>query len=1123
VNLFRTEGWKLKDGAEMAFRKDADGRGYIQEMKLPWPLITKGRRYSAGESFRCGVELLWGEADWPVHRYADNLADGATSREFFWTAKDAWGEVRLEPKGGLTLPVPPWEKEIAEERPEGPVEIRYEIPRDARVTIAIDDMEGRRVRNLLPAAERKAGANTDLWDGLDDSGNVVPPGEYRVKGLHHDGLRLKYATSFASPGDPPWNTADGKGAFYGDHTAPQAVAAGGDMLALACPMGEAGPHLIGVDLEGRRQWALKNRRSFGGGRISLATDGRTLWIANADGKDGAFTIWRCELKTGKYAPWKRKGDKGDPVLDLPLGGDAMAELRCIALHDGALAVIKSKSRRLLVLDAETGDVTKELADMPEGMSACAFGPAGELYLAAGEKLYRVDLASGRRRVVRRGLDAPSGVACDSKGNVYVAQRGSRQCVLVVSPRGREVRTVGKRGGRPRHGFFDEKGMLQPRQIAVDSRDRLWVTEETHHPKRTSVWSLEGELLFDLAGPTGYAAGGVVNPLDHARGWSEGVEYSLDHETGRFRPLYTLSSPVLGEGRGFGAECKITRVEGREYLQTTGRQRSSGWVWIFVRDPDGSWRNVAAFGRVGQGRSIDEPGHKHYNAQFRTPLWEGLFGKSFVWTDANDDRKAERAELDIKDIRLGRFYWGQMVGDDLTVAIPYGQREIMVFRPQGFTDRGVPRYSFDSAETVVREGPVGGEGMMAVGRDGRLYLNQSPLTAVDRSGKVLWTYPSDYVSVHGSHRAPAARPGLLIGPSSFYGTAFVNDEVGEVLYLNGNLGQNFIFTEDGLWVQSLYNDCRGWFDVPARAVRGMSCDAMTAGGESFGGDFCRSDDGRYYTTGGGTAAIVMEVTGLDTLRRFSGSVRVTDADVRAAQELKVARAARKQAKKVYTVTRAAEPPPTDGSLEGWGMEKDALELQAGRHKVGTVKAMYDDAILYLAYKVNDRSPLKNAGQDEKLMFVTGDCVDLMLRTDANSEKASPVAGDLRLLMTVRAGKPLAVVYRPVAPGAPAGERAEFSSPWRTIPFDSVKVVEFPLAMKPVRGGYAVTAAVPLELLGLRSLKGVALRGDFGILRSDQTGRECTSRNYWSNKTTNNTNDVPDEAILAPGLWGEIRFE
>ena len=70
---------------------------------------------------------------------------------------------------------------------------------------------------------------------------------------------------------------------------------------------------------------------------------------------------------------------------------------------------------------------------------------------------------------------------------------------------------------------------------------------------------------------------------------------------------------------------------------------------------------------------------------------------------------------------------------------------------------------------------------------------------------------------------------------------------------------------------------------------------------------------------------------------------------------------------------------------------------------------------------------------------------------------------------------------------------------------------------------MTAAVPLRLLGLEALKGKTLRGDFGILASDSAGRECTARHYWANPATNNTNDVPDEAMLVPALWGQIRFE
>jgi len=413
-------------------------------------------------------------------------------------------------------------------------------------------------------------------------------------------------------------------------------------------------------------------------------------------------------------------------------------------------------------------------------------------------------------------------------------------------------------------------------------------------------------------------------------------------------------------------------------------------------------------------------------------------------------------------------------------------------------------------------------MLFVGRDGRRYLNQSPLTAVDPAGKVLWTYPSDYVSVHGSHKAPAPRPGLLIGPSSFYGAATVSAEVGEVFYLNGNLGQNFLFTEDGLWIQSLWNDCRGWYDVPATAAIGMPCDAMTAGGESFGGWFCRTGDGKYHVIGGGTSATLFDLSGLDSLRRFATAVEVGKADLAAADELRVRRAARSLRAKAATIAVAAAPPALDGELAGWKMDQGAVEIAGGAGVVGTAKALHDAKHLYLAWQVKDPSPLKNAGQDERLMFITGDGVDLMLRTTAAKDD-KPVAGDLRLVLTMKGGKPLAVLYQPVLPGAAQDEAAELSSPVRSVRFDRAKAIDIPVAMRPIPGGYAVTAALPLALIGVDSLKGKVLRADFGILLSDSAGQECTSRNYWSNKAANNTNDVPDEAMLQPALWGEVRCE
>lgn len=1117
ATLFRTQGWEMERGVAMAFKADADGKGYAQELRLPWSLITQAGKPASRMS--CGVELLWGEADWPVHRYADNLAEGQTSREFFWTAKDAWGPVFLDTAGRLSLPVPPWEQAVAEEQPEGPVRIVYTLPRDQRVTLAIDDAQGRRVRNLLPAAGRKAGANTDRWDCLDDAGNLIAPGRYTVKGLHHDGLHLTYEGHFASLGDPPWSTADGKGGYYGDHTPPEAVAFGpGDRGAIACAMGEAGPHLIGVDLEGRRQWGLANRQAFGGGRVSLATDGRILWVANVDGRSQSFTIWRCDLTTGAYAPWRRTGADGKPVLDLPVcAADGMAQMRAIAVQGGRLAVILAAERSIVLFDAGTGDETGRLRDLPAGLAALAFRPDGRLIVAAGDSLLLMDTAGGPPSGLATGLADPRGIAIDAQGTIFVAQRGAAMDVAVFATDGKRLRTIGRAGGRPATGLFDASGMLNPSQIACDAKGRLWVTESHQQPKRTSVWNPDGSLAFDRIGTTAYAAGGQIDPRDAGIAFSERTEYRYDTARKSWRPFATIPDAI-----GTGAEwvARFARVGGREYVQFRGTARDAGMVKILVRRPDGSWRHCVEFGNVGTGKSLDDKHHQEWNRTFATPLWEGLFGKAFCWIDRNDDGAAQREEIETATGHLGGYYWGQAMGEDLMVVIP-SAGALWTMKPDGFTAGGTPLFALAAAAKAKPACGITGGGMLFVGRDGRRYLNQGPLTAVDVDGRVLWTHPSHYVSVHGSHRAPAPRPGLLIGPSSFYGATTVAG-IGEVFLLNGNLGQNFLFTEDGLWIQSLWNDCRGWFDVPARAEPGMPCDAMTAGGESFGGWFCRTPDGTVHVLGGGTAATMFALAGLDSLTRFGATVEVTAADLTAADELRVRRAARARQAKVATIARTAAPPPLDGSLAAWRMAEGGVVIAGGAGVVGTAKALHDDRNLYVAWQVKDGSPMRNGGQDERLLFITGDCVDLMLSTSAAQEER-PVAGDLRLVIAMKGGEPTAVLYQPVAPGAAKEEGADLSSPWRSVHFDRVKAVDIPVAMKPAPGGYAVTAAIPLALIGLDTLKGRSLRGDFGILLSDSAGQECTSRNYWSNTAANNTNDVPDEAMLQPAMWGALQGE
>lgn len=1128
--LTQTTGWELTGGAAMGFAVDADQRGYVQEIRLPWALITKGHRYVAGESLRCGFELLWGEADWPVHRYADNLMPDASSREFFWTAHNAWGPIVLEDHGKLALPKAAWEQLLAPTPPRGPIAIGYKLPKDGLVTLAIDDPSGRRVRNLLAYVPRKAGPQTERWDGLDDRGQLVPAGSYTFKALYHDPLRTRFVMTFANPGNPGWETSDGRGAWYSDHANPQAAAAGGDVVALGCPMGEAGKHLIGVDLSGQRLWGLANRTTFDGNSIRLATDGKLLYVAT-EGK--TLFVYRVEAATGKYAPWNRtaKDAAGQDykVLDLPLGEPSPERnLGGLALRGGLLAAALRLDNRILLLDADTGE---QRATIPVPLPrALAFAPNGDLVVLSGAKLLRGAPTGDWRTLPFDATDAHS-VAVGGDGLLYLSMRGQHQNVAVLSATGALVRSVGTPGGRPGYGVYNPHGMRNPAGLAVDARNRLWVVEENDNPKRTSVWSADGQLVKDLPGALHYASAGFINPFDPTQAFADDTVYKIHLPSGGWRPVFSFDKrddPADLFPPKVDLRAKIVVRGGRTYLYTTDTARGAQEAHCTLYDAAANhWRSVAHLGVV----HLSKEGQ--WVKFLNSPLFAGHDKQFFAWSDANGDGLVQAHELtfwtpslDGKPAPFVGYYWGQLPDDAGTLAYVFsGGQALGLYGVKGYNACGAPIY--DAASPAVVKpvgglGGVGGEGMICGGSPGTWYLNQNPLCAVTRAGQVLFTYPSKHVSVHGSHTAKASAPGYLIGPSSVLGSANVGGEAGEVFDLNGNLGENYVFTRDGLFVQALFRDTRGYFETPREAKRGMSMDLTTGGGESFGGHFTKAADGKVYLTIGGTEAKVLEVTGFDTIHRFGGQVTVTPAHLEQARVLAQELAAQANEPKTAKVAKAAAPVAIGARPTAWKDLLDdgklALEIrESPQNRYGRALLRYDADKLYVAWRMFGPQNLRNGGQDEKLLFKTGDCVDLMLAT-ADGHEAK------RLLVSTLGGKLLAQLYEASVPGTAAKDRVPFSSPARTTWFDRVtRPAGVELAQSPQGGSVLVEASVPWALLGWTPRAGLKLKADVGCLFGDAGGTITISRQYWSNKATGLVNDVPGEAELTPRLWGELVLE
>ena len=1194
----------IAEGARAAFRVAEDGKGYTQEIALPWRLLRQdGKAYKVGESLRCGIECLWGDptggAGLPAHRIADLLNPELMQRTRFWGNKNAWGTARLvaendlppSPTAKLALLPSGEEGELTlEERmalkrtaTTGPVELAYELPHKAYVTLVIEDEQGKRVRNLIADAFRLAGRNVDYWEGADDEGRLVTPGRYQVRGLYHKEFEPVYEFTFGSPGNPPWETADGRGAWLSDHAAPEAVAADDERIYLAAPNAEAGSAVLAMDYAGQKIWGIGVVRVFGYSGTALAVGDEHLFVAIDSHRDvgkgthldANLTLYRVDKKTGAYAPFPdgeafhvvgkhdrsllpRPRSEGDWIASGDHNPDwARCSLMGLAYHQGKLYMSSYLQDRILVIDAEKGETEGEISiPAPVGL---AVDPKGRLLAVSGKQVMVIETQTGKTEPLISDLEAPVALTTDRQGNIYVSDWAREMCVKVYSPDGKFLRRIGKRGGRPWVGAWDPNGMLLPSSLAVDRRDRLWVAEKDLTPKRVSVWSATGEFEREFIGPPFYKNVGThVNPYDPTQAFVTNCEVQLDWETGEWHPVATIWRPthpmaLFGPNRALNGSYRTIRLDGREFMVS-----SSSWVIISERKDD-QYQPVAALGHVGafvhrsQTKAMNHlRGERRLPVpildEHRTPpqlrdrikepdMWKSYPEETtnFYWADRNGDALVQENEMTFFEApgaepQRWNFLWANPVSGNLTI-YPYnvwGGREIIWRVPlKGWTECGAPLYDPQNAEIVINRArkQVPGRNSSAswVFSGERVLSTEVPLALFDRDGEVLWTYPNDWPGM-GSHVAPAAHPGRVIGTLYTLGEADLGGTLGTIFALRGNMGEDFLFTVDGLFVANLFRDGRAAPEAyPSHAERGMVMKGVSTGDEPFGGTlFQDPDTGKVYVTAGDRGPSIFEIRGLESIRRMPPSeIEFSVAQYKKAEQILTQKAA-EETPLAFALRRAPRKPRIDGDLGDFHRPSEAGIYLDENHNA-RAWASYDNKNLYLAYQVHDRMLLANGGQDWMILFKTGSAVDFQIGVDpeANPNRSKPVAGDQRIIIAHFQGKLTAVLYNYVVPGAKNPQ--SFSSGVGTVVVDVVRrIEEAEIAVTKGKGEYILEVAIPLEALAFDPKAGQKLKGDFGVIWSGPMGQRNAARCYWSNKAAGIVSDLPSEIRINPNMWGEIEI-
>ena len=148
-----------------------------------------------------------------------------------------------------------------------------------------------------------------------------------------------------------------------------------------------------------------------------------------------------------------------------------------------------RQNELLVVDIKCGKIASRIAlTNPRGLG---FDAQGRLHALSGRQLVRfASLSAKPETIIASGLGDPRHLTVDAKGNVLITDRGASHQVKRFSLAGKMIDTIGK-PGVPSVGPYAPLHLNAPSGVAIDSQGRVWVAEADNYPRRVSLWSAKG--------------------------------------------------------------------------------------------------------------------------------------------------------------------------------------------------------------------------------------------------------------------------------------------------------------------------------------------------------------------------------------------------------------------------------------------------------------------------------------------------------------------------------------------------------------------------------------------------------------------------------------------------------
>jgi len=354
---------------------------------------------------------------------------------------------------------------------------------------------------------------------------------------------------------------------------------------------------------------------------------------------------------------------------------------------------------------------------------------------------------------------------------------------------------------------------------------------------------------------------------------------------------------------------------------------------------------------------------------------------------------------------------------------------------------------------------------------------------------------------------------------------------DLVAVTGYYGQYFLLdAQDGLFIDALGEDQRSVYKLDQHMV-------LT---ENFNGTLFRHPKtGKTYFIGGDADCRLWELTGLDTIQRQTLTVKVTPEMVAKAGEnakqdfLAQQAAVGKQTAKLPRLKGTDSGGTRSVASAQWAAVQPLTICKEGK-RTAQAQVGYDDANLYVRFQVADESPFLNTPTDQRLLFKSGDSVEIDLATDLEKRpvrgqnQQQMRVGDVRIIIARTAdGKLVATRYRYVIADKtkPNAFSVETKSSGKDTLDDVTPWDDLPMSAKVDKDGYVMEAAIPWAALGVTPNGGLGLLGDVGVIYGNEGGNKNAIRYMWSDKSpeVSINNDIPSEIRIHPNQWGSWMLE